>query len=155
MLSHLWDVAETAQAYAKLVTLSPPSSLQQIWKLVNISYLAHRALKSLFITSKSLCSQTLPDLRLLDEVRLWSFCFIYDNYSVMDQLDACFLMLMHLPQSYTLWYLQLFILRICHVCNRETQWTERILVSLLKQPGKNSSQHNYLIEITKTYIALL
>ena len=60
----------------KVVTLSPPSSLQQIAKLGNTPYFLSKTLNSWFIISKSLSVQTLPYLRLVDDVILRSFCSV-------------------------------------------------------------------------------
>ena len=75
LLVALTLVTENAQAYARASNLSPPSSLQQIPKFVNTRYFVPWAFNCTFIISKSLSIQTLPYLRLLNDVslrRFWS-----------------------------------------------------------------------------------
>ena len=60
----------------KLATFSPFNSLQQIPKFGNTWYFVLLAVNSWFIISKSLSAHTLPNVRLLDDVLLRSFCSV-------------------------------------------------------------------------------
>ena len=60
----------------KVVTLSHPSSLEQIPKLDNTPYFLSRALNYWFIISRSLSVQKLPYLRLVNDVILYSVCSV-------------------------------------------------------------------------------
>ena len=73
----------------KFVTLSPPSSLQQIPKLGNTSYFLPWALNSWFIISKSISVQTLPYLRLVDDVILRSFCSVHEAMVGFKACPSC------------------------------------------------------------------